>query len=231
MSRIRFAGTLLTPSLASATLCGGLGLLILLISSLIYNSRNNVLYNLLFGPDSSAELIQSGKGSIGAINDAVFGNPILNKIIFFVFWCLVGLVIYFLISGIGKTTAVVAETTHQFHYLNAKKQQIEEQLGLRIMMRSMGVLAAFLYGIFFFTVLFPFSILCGRIGISILGLGGWLYFMAGLIVLVLSLHIWIVLLRFISLRPRLYGGWEDVLEGEIADKYREDAYPLDPIEE
>lgn len=221
MSRLRFAGTLLTPSLASVVLCGGLSLLVLVISSLIYNSRTNVLFDLLFGPDSSAELIQSGRGSIGAINEAVFGNPILNKVIFFVFWCLVGLIIYFLISGVGKTTAVVAETTHQLHYLNAKRQQIEEQLGLRIMMRSMGLLAAFLYGIFFFKVLFPFSILCGRIGISILGLSGWLYFMAGLIVLVLSLHIWIVLLRFISLRPRLYGGWEDVLEGEVNEHHEE----------
>lgn len=216
MGRIRFVGILLLPSVGSAFLCTGLSIATLAIASLLYNAHTGFLYTLLFGPDSSVDLIQSARGTFDAIFQTTFSNPVLNKVIFFAFWCLVGLVVYALLSGIGKTTSVIAETAEQMHYLHAKKRQFEEQLGLRVIVYTMTGLLGFLYSIFFFKTLLPFSILCGRIGISALNFSGWLYVMAGTVVLTLSYHIFIVLIRLLLLRPRIYGGWEDVLDDSIS---------------
>jgi hypothetical protein len=216
MNQIRFVGVLIAPSVASTVLCIGLSGLVFLASALTYNARTGFLYDLLFGPGSSATLIETSRDTLDALFQTLFGNPTLNKLIFFIFWCLVGLVVYFLLSGIGRTMAAISETAHESRYLHLKKLQFEEQVSLRLMTYSMSLMGIFLYSIFFIRTLFPFSILCGRIGVgSIDTLSGWLYLGAGFIVLSLSIHIFIVLIRLLLLRPRIYGGWEDVLESEF----------------
>lgn len=219
--RIRFVGVLLTPSLASAGLCTGLSILILTISSLTYNSHTGFLYDLLFGANSSTDLIESGRNTIDTIIQATFGNPILNKLIFFAFWCLVGLVIYMLLSGLGKTTSIISDTAHRFYYFNSRRRQFEEELGLRLIIGAVAVLLGFLYMTFFFRVLLPFSILCGRIGLSVLSdFSGWLYLIAGFMTLGVSLHFCIVLLRLLLLRPRLSKGWEELVDKELTVEQR-----------
>jgi hypothetical protein len=211
---------MILPSLGSLALCTGLSALTLLITTLAFNARTGFLYDVLFGPDSSVELIQSTRGTVNAIYQTAFSNSILNKIIFFVFWCLVGLLVYTLLSGIGKTTSAIAETNQRMHYLNAKKTQLEQQLGLRLIVYSMAALFGFLYSIFFIKTLFPFSILCARIGVNTLNsIGGWGYLLAGFIVLSVSFHIFIVVVRLFLLRPRIYGGWEDIIDSEFSESH------------
>ncbi len=213
---IRFVGVLLTPSLTSAVLCIGISSLILFISSLIYNAKTGFLYDIFFGSNSSTELIQSARSTVDAIFVTTFSNPALNKVIFFAFWCLIGLAVYLFFSGLGRTSAVISETAQRRHYLHAKKNQLDEQLGLRLIIYSMAILLSVLYLIFFLRTLLPFSIICGRIGLSDLStLSSWLYLLAGFIVLCVSMHIFIVLTRLLLLRPRIYGGWDDVLTGEL----------------
>lgn len=219
MRRLRFVGILIMPSLASTLVCIGTSAMVLGGAALSYNSRSGFLYQLLFGPDSSVDLIASGRGTLDTIFQTTFGNPLLNKIIFFAFWCLVGLVVYFLLTGAGKTTSVISDATHQLHYFNARKKQFEQELGMRLIIAAMATLFGFIYAAFFIRTLLPFSILCGRIGASNLSnASGWLYALAGFTVLSLSLHIFIVTLRLLLLRPRLYGGWDDVIEDEIANQ-------------
>lgn len=214
---MRFAGIILSPSMASIIACSLLSFGALLVSTLIYNARTGFLFSLIFGPGSSAELILSTRETTDAIFQTIFSNPLLNKLIFFAFWCFVGLCVYFFLSGLGKTGSTLVDTTEQLHYLNAKKTQFEEELGLRLMVQSIGLFLGFLYSVFFIRLLLPFSILAGRIGASNLNsVVGWLYLLAGFMVLGLSLHLIIVLMRLISLRPRLYGGWDDVLEGKLS---------------
>lgn len=221
-NRIRFVGVLLTPSWASAVACIITSIVVLTISSLAYNARTGFLYSVLFGPDSSADLIQSGRDTIDTLVQATFGNSILNKLIFFAFWCLIGLVIYFVLSGIGRTGAAISETAHRFHYFNARRKQFEEELGLRLIVGAIAVLVGFLYLTFFFRTLLPFSILSARIGISSLNdAGGWLYLLAGFATLSISLHFIIVLLRLLLLRPRLTSGWEDLVDNELSSEQRE----------
>lgn len=219
MRRLRFVGILIQPSLSSLVLCLTASALLLVVSSISYNAQSGFLYDFIFGPDSSVDLIESGRSTFDAIYQTAFGNPLLNKIVFFAFWCLVGLVVYFLLTGAGKTTSVISDTAHQLHYFNARKKQFEQELGLRLIIASIAVLFGLIYSVFFIRTLLPFSVLCGRIGVGSLNtLSGWLYTMAGFAVLALSLHIFIVTLRLLLMRPRLYGGGDDVIENEMANE-------------
>jgi hypothetical protein len=219
MGRIRFVGVLLTPSIASTLLCIGSSACMLLISTISYNAHTGFLYDLLFGPDSSASLIQSSKNTLDALFQATFSNSIVNKLIFFAFWCLVGLLIYFLLSGFGKTSTAISHTAHRFLYFNARKKQLEEELGLRIMVGAAAILIAFIYSIFFIYTLLPFSTLSGRIGIGNLNqISGWLFVVAGFVTLALGIHIFIFILRLILLKPRLLGGGESLVEQELSSE-------------
>lgn len=217
MGRLRFVGILIMPSFASTVLCVMGSALVMAAAALSYNAKTGFLYDLLLGPGSSIGLLKSGQDTLDTIFQTTFGNALLNKIIFFAFWCFVGLVVYILISGAGKTTLAISDVTHQLQYFNVRKKQFEEQLGLRLMVGAIALLGLFIYGVFFMRMLFPFALLCGQIGVGdISSINGWLYILAGFTVLTLSFHLIIVALRLLLLRPRLFGGSQDIIEDEIA---------------
>jgi hypothetical protein len=135
---------------------------------------------------------------------------------FFVFWMLIGLIVYTIISGFGASFNAADQTVHEMQYLNVRRQQLSEQLSTRIIMRSIAGLLGFVYLVFFVKLLLPFSVLCSRIGVSSLNhVSGWLYLLGSCLVLGLSLHLAIVLARFFMLRPRLFGGWDDIIADEL----------------
>jgi hypothetical protein len=216
MKKLQFAGVLLQPSAASFITILVSALVIIGVSTWTYTLKNGLLYDFLFGSSSSSELIQSSRSTFTAVNQTVLGNPLLNKVMFFVFWMLVGLVVYTIISGFGASINAADQTVHEMQYHNVRRQQFNEQLSTRIIMRSIASLSGFVYLVFFVKLLLPFSVLCSRIGVSDLDtIGGWFYLLGGFLVLALSLHLWIVLGRFFMLRPRLFGGWDDILADEL----------------
>lgn len=227
--RIRFVGILLTPSIASAILCFTLSFFIMFVSSLAYNSQTGVLYRLLFGSDSSSSLIETAQNSLDSILQNTFGNSVFNKIVFFAFWCFIGLLVYLFLSGIGKTTSTISEkisdTSERMHYLHAKKLQFEEQIGLRLIIYSISLIFGFLFFIFFARLLLPFAILCGRVGLTNLStFSGWIYLLEGLFVLSVGLHVFVVVLRFLLLRPRVFGNGADLLDSELSHEQHESFY-------
>ncbi len=219
MGRIKFVGVLVTPSLASVLFCSGISAFMLLIATLSYNARTGFLYDLFFGPNSSTEVIQAGRNTVDTIFDTTFSNPVLNKLVFFAFWCLVGLVIYMLLTGLGKTSVSLSDTAHRLFYFSAKRQVFEEDIGKRLIIASVALLLGFIYSIFFIQTLLPFSILCGRIGIGNLNnISGWLYTLGAFVVFGLGIYIFIVILRLLLLKPRLFGGGETLVDSEVSER-------------
>jgi len=80
---IKRLGLLLRPSQLS--IIGNLMAsgLILAVASLSYLAGSGLIYNFLFGSGSSIELIQTSRGTFSAFNNTVFGNPTLNKVLYF----------------------------------------------------------------------------------------------------------------------------------------------------
>ena len=219
MNQSRFTRLLIKPSTASLLTALVLALLVLFVSGFSYASKNNLLYDYLFGSGSSVTLIESSRSTIAVFNETVFGNPTLNKILFFIFWMAVGLIVYVFLSGVGSGISTAEQTLEQTRFVHAQKLRMGSELGLRVVLRliALSLLTVFLF--LFLKILLPFSLLCARIAAGELGdLMNWLYALLGFIVLVASFHLITILIRFLLLKPRIFGGYEDILQDEIEHK-------------
>lgn len=216
MKQLRFTGLMLKPSLMSAAFCLAIAGIILAVSAISFSVKSGLLYDYLLGPNSSSQLIEISRGAFEAFSQTVFGNPLLNKILFLVFWMVIGLVVYLALTGIGTGVSSANETVQEIQYASSHKKRLDEDLKFRIILRVVALLLWFLYAVFFFKIFAPFSILAGHIAVGNLGEPlGWFYGLISIVVLTVSLHLHVVLTRFLMLRPRLIGGWDDILSEEL----------------
>ncbi|HSX53025.1 MAG TPA: hypothetical protein VLF90_01490 [Patescibacteria group bacterium] len=205
MNKKRLGMTLL-PSMLSGIIVMVLTPLILLGGTWSQGLGKGLLYDFLFGSNSSAELIQTSKGSFAAFGNTVFGNPLLNKVLFFVFWMLVGLIVYVLLHGFLRGVSTAAEEVEESQYVNADKAHNIKHLEVRAAVRLVVLAAWILYSVVFIKILLPFSVLVVRLSISGQSQGiGWLYALSGVITLILSLHLHVIWLRLFTLRVRVFG--------------------------
>lgn len=194
----------------------GISLAVMVIAGFAYVTRNGLFYEYLFGSGSSVALIEASSSTLAALNETIFGNTVLNKLLFFVFWMVIGLIVYVFISGIGSGVSSAEHTLEEVTFVNAQKLRLGSELGLKVVLRIIAAGLLLIYGILMVQILVPFGILCARIVAgNIREPFNWLYGLLGFFVLSASIYIGTVLLRFFLLRPRVFGGWEDVLEDEL----------------
>jgi len=166
--------------------------------------RTGVLFNTLaFGSNGST--ISTSQTTLAQLNDRLFGNPVLNKILFFGTWLFIGCLVYIIVSAIIAFGNESVETVEEMHYMHASRQKLKgvflSRLGLRLV--SFGLLIV--YAAFFARLLMPYSAYAVQVGANQASLlSGILYIGLGGIVLLASLHIFIVLIRLVALRTRLF---------------------------
>lgn len=213
MRRLRLTVLFCSPSLASGVAAVlGAGLL-LLIANLSYLLNSGLIYETIFGKGSPYDLVQTSHDTISLLTHTVLSNTLLNKVLFFAFWMMIGLFVYITVITFSQTVSQAGEEVHSLHYIHAHKQLIERNLLVRLALRLGGILAAIIYIWIFLSLLLPFSIFASRIGLAELNrVVGWLYILLSWLVLTLSLHIAVIIVRLISLKPRLFGGWDSLLE-------------------
>jgi hypothetical protein len=216
VKNLRFARLILIPSAAGLIGIILLALVIMVGAGLLFASQRGLIYDYIFGTGSSVDLIETSKSTISLFNEAVFGNPLLNKILFFVFWMVVGLVVYIVLSSIGSSAAEAEHALKETKFVHAQKARISHDFELKILLRLIAFGLLVIYGVLLIKILLPFGVLSARIvaGNSYQA-SSWLYGLLGFIVLVGSFYIGVVLLRFFMLRPRIFGGQEDIIADEI----------------
>ncbi len=193
-----------------------LSLAVMAGAALSFVSNRGLFYDYLFGSGSSAALIETSRSSISLFSEMIFGNPLLNKILFFMFWMVVGLIVYLLISGIGAGAAGAEQALKESGFMHAKRAKISRDLIFRIILRLIALGLLVIYGVLLIRILLPFGILSARIVAGNPGqVNSWYYGALGFIVLVGSFYVSLVLLRFLMLRPRIFGGQEDLIADEI----------------
>lgn len=207
---------MLQPSLGGFFGLVGLALSVMVGSALLYISKTGLFYEYLFGTNSSSQLIETSRSTIAVFNDTVFANPTLNKFLFFIFWMVIGLIVYVLLSGVGSGILTAEQAVEESRFVNAKKWQIKTELGLKFTLVTIAFGLGVLYLVLLYNVLLPFGILSARIVAgNITDPISWLYGALGFIVLLGSFYFGMVLLRLLLLRPRIFGGWEDIVSDEI----------------
>jgi|GEM_PF-977005 len=207
--QLRFIWAVIQPSLFSSTItvliCGA----ILLTAMLSYGTRSGMIYDFLFGPNSSSALIQTSKLSLDNITTKVFGNPLLNKAIFYMFWMFVGLVVYTILSSIiGGVNTVTADVEQSLN-VNDTQGENRKTMKFRLTIRLLILTGWALYSVFYIKILLPYGVLASRIGVGDFpAIKGLLYISAGLAVLFISLHLNVILLRLFLLKLRVFSGEE-----------------------
>ena len=198
-------GILLTPSLLSGCVVVILSVLILLGATWSYSVGSGTLYDILFGKNSSVELISNSRSAMSAFANTVFGNTTLNKILYFAFWMLVGLFVYVVLFALIRGGETAVRDAQEATYTNVKKLDLFKSILVKAGLHLAVIAALVIYWIFFVEILFPFSILAARIGLSELPyIMGLVYSPLSLFIMVLSIHINIVFMRLLLLRVRIY---------------------------
>lgn len=219
MKQTRFSRLLIQPSIGGLMIILGLSLVVMVISGFSYVTRNGLFYDYLFGPDSSTTLIETSQSTVAVFNETVFGNPTLNKILFFVFWMVIGLVVYVVLSGLGSGISSAEHSIEEAHFVHAQKLRLGSELGLKVVLRVIASGLLILYLFAFFKILLPFGVLCARITSGdISQLINWLYALMGFSVLCATFYLGMLLLRLLLLRPRVFGGLEDMIQDELEHK-------------
>ena len=206
MRRLQFIAFFCSPSLLSASLTLACSVLVLVFANFRFLRRSNIIYELIFGDASSPDLIYESNIAFNTLNQTVFGNDTLNKILFFGLWLIIGLFVYALLNGVGQTVNKSKNEYQSLQYINAQKSVIEKDFVYRLLLRSLGILSIVVYAFVFVKFLYPYSIYAVRVGLSETSqLIGWLCLILGGIVTLIGLHIFVVLFRFTSLKIRIFG--------------------------
>lgn len=206
MQQLKLTAAFCGPSLFSAISVCISSVIILLSANFSSLLGSGALYDVIFGHGTPYDLIQNSHDSVAAVNKTVLGNSVLNNILFFAFWMMIGLFVYVTIATLSHSVAETEESLESMHYVHARKKIIQQNILLRWSVRIGGVLAGLIYSWVFFSFLLPFSILASRVALGSLStIIGWLYLILASIVLVMGLHIFVILIRIISLRPRVFG--------------------------
>ncbi len=168
--------------------------------------RTGVLFNALtFGANTSASTLSASQTTLSQFNDRIFGNTLFNKILFYCVWLFIGCLVYILVSAIIAFGSESVETVEEMNYVHARRQQLEKVFLSRLGVRIVTFVLAVAYTTFFIRLLLPYGVYAVHVGVNQTSLvPALLYIGLGTVVLLASLHIFVVLLRVIALRTRLF---------------------------
>ncbi|MGZ6004862.1 MAG: hypothetical protein ACXWLH_01790 [Candidatus Saccharimonadales bacterium] len=200
---------ILSPSLISLTISLFISAGLMVIVGLSNAAGKGTIYNYLFGPGSSTELISSSKSTLSALNNTILGNAILNKILYFAFWMVVGLIVYIILYAFLRGTGEATEEIKEAGYANIKRDKILQDFAIKFAVRIAAVLGGIVFSIIFLKTLLPFASLSTKNATEdLLSPNGVAYILAGFLVLMLSCHIELILIRFMALKVRLFSQQE-----------------------
>lgn len=179
--------------------------------------KNLPFYDYFFGPTGTVTDLQTVTGleSQSPLGSALSSEQLQHTILV-VGWAILGAVLVFV--AIKAITALVASATMTLKELTAAetpaKHQVEREIGRRVTIRAVVIGVWALYILLFIKAILPFAILASQIGLSQgrpISTGAYYLMFAGLL-LFSSLHVHVIMLRLLLLRPRVFGG-RDVIVG------------------
>lgn len=212
MRKLAFTGIILQPSITSSMLVIILGALVFINSIINLSGSNDLLFKLLLGSDTSVELLDTTKSTVSSLSEVILNNPTVNKLLFFSFWFLVGMTVYAFISGAGSSIDAVQKLHEDEQLLHMQKKKLQREWVLKLLLRASALFAWIIFITIFMKLLLPFSVLSFQVA----GSGGFSFStittgLLGFVVLTLALHLHVVFLRSVLLRPRVIGGMDDIL--------------------
>jgi len=192
-------GVLISPSWLSGflSLLASLGIVTFSIVSAHYQGSNAKLQFLKYNA--------AGHGSTQSIAQTLDRNVFISNLPLLLFWCLVGFVVYMFAANVVSAVQQAAEFRQELdHYANLNRRQMIryalEKLAIRLAVLVLWVP----YILMFFGRIVPYVIASALASSpQVASPSGLSYAILAIVVGFVTIHVHVVLLRLLALRPRL----------------------------
>ena len=204
----RLLAVLLRPSSLSLFLSSVFAGLALFGASLPYLRTQSFFTTYLSGNYGFSSLLADLNVALGR----AFDSSLSYNIAVLCFAALVGLAIYATAESLRHMIAEAHTTLEEVEFANqSTKQVLEKRLGLRLGLRATSAFVWLIYTILFFSALLPFcaSLVAKASSHAPLWLSA--RYAGAFILLVVGGHVHVILMRLLVLRPRLFGGQDDIV--------------------
>jgi hypothetical protein len=213
---------LLLPSFLSGMVTFLISISVLGYSAWLYTTSNQLLYNYLSGPYGLQSYVLQNSLQFSAIKSILFASPISYYIVLVGVALVIGMTVFVFLQIAtsivrGSTTMVEEALDH-----GPGSGRIKLQLLYRLFLRILSVGGWVIYLAFFVSSLAPFTVLVLQGGIDAIqaqNYEGGVMCLAALLALMLALHLHVVFARLSLLRPRIYGGEDEVIAAEITNEH------------
>ena len=208
MQEQRLFWLLLKPSLSSGllTLCSTA--VIMISSGWLYISHNAAFYDYLYGPNgvNTSLLRLSNTGVL--LRTWLLGNEATYYIVLIVMAIIAGLTVFAVLQGVRRLMQQSSSGWNLLHSHSPEATQEIHDLFVRLALRVVSCLGWCVYIVLSTAVLVPFAVLLLQSGIDAISTNlptGLLNFAECFAALLIFIHVHIVFLRLVLLRPRLFG--------------------------
>lgn len=196
----RLLGHLLRPSYLSAMVAIGSALIILgsALVTRLYGANGWAANIVRTVTDSNRYVFANFGGA--QTND---GGSTLNAILLFLFWALVGLMVYYFVVGLFRAASEARELEQEVNvYVHRNRYAVIRNFAERMLTRIAGLSLLFLVMVLYLTRVIPYSLTVGHsISLEPIHIISVAVAFALLVVMV---HLITVLMRLVALRPRLF---------------------------
>lgn len=212
MQQYRLFKLLLKPSLFSGVASSLTGCFILGFGNWLYATRSSFFGEYLFGRFGLVTTLQHSQGNLWSVVLDVFDKPFSYNIIVLLIAIVCGVIVYISLESVTRSVDSVHETWEEIHFAQGSSRRLmEAQLGTRWIIRLAALVGWIVYWIVWLSVIIPFCLIASRaIFDDAASINAWLYAGLGLIIAIVSIHLHVIFVRLILLRPRVFGSLLDM---------------------
>lgn len=209
MAQFRLTWLLLTPSLFSSALLIIITCLFVATGVWGYLSDSDIFESYLFGPSGLATALLTAPDLSTLLSSAIFRSPVTYAIVIFASAIIIGFLVFEILEGTRRVVRQSSVLWYRLHSpqegLKAASQATLARLGVRIT----AIFGWMLYILIFITILMPFCVTLFELGVGNIltnSMWGWLFSAGATVLFAGCMHLHVVFLRLVLLRPRIFGG-------------------------
>jgi hypothetical protein len=222
MYDLRLTRLLLQPSFVSGAFLFCWALFLIAYNGWLYIDEQQLFYNYLFGAHGLKTYVWQYSQHVTAWQSAFLGSPAAYYALVGAVATAAGLIVYCLLQLLGLVSHGIGEGWERLQDKERKpsaSKSVANELLTRLALRVISLICWGIYAAFFFSTMVPFISVLNRVGIDLINSGhsyGLAVCFGTLLLLFFSLHLHVIFLRLILLRPRVFGG-ERVIEQAKAE--------------
>lgn len=157
------------------------------------------------------ELLESSDIISTIFTGNILDSKVLNEVFYVLSWAFVGILMYFCFLILTKSFDEFMRMISIRNIISKNKSKYAHDYVSRIFFRIFVFIILLFYLTMFLQVLLPISISSILAGSGFSSLDDIKYLMIGLVLLILTTHLFTILIRILFMRVRVFGGVDDVI--------------------